>query len=76
MLTDGLRKGSTTVQGSDYTISEMNHAACNINVILRPTLFDIVPLYIFNIVDHILKASFTIKESVWSFRYLGLLESL
>ena len=53
MLTDGLRKGSTTVQGSDYTISEMNHAACNINVILRPTLFDIVPLYIFNIVDHI-----------------------
>ena len=42
MLTDGLRKRSTTVQGSGYTIRD--HAACNINVISRPTFFDIVLL--------------------------------
>lgn len=52
MLTEGLRKGCTTVQDSDYTVSEMNHAASDTKFTLIPKFFDIV-LIIGNIIYYI-----------------------
>lgn len=52
MLTESLRKGSTTVQDSDYTVSKMNHAASDTKFTLIPTSFDTV-LIIRNIIYYI-----------------------